>query len=232
MSLLRIFGSLREAPQRCQWALVGDGREPVVGEGALAQLPQRAERVQLVLPAADVLITRARLPQSAKRRAGAVLAYAVEDEIVGDPDANQVSWLGSLGDADVLAVADRQGLKAWQTALDAVGIHGYEVHCETLLLPLLEGEWSLAWNGHEGFVRTSEFEGSATDCGEPASPPQSLRLMLDDAKARGEAPASIAVYATTRDAPKSTRGSARSASRCASTDSGTGARRRPRPASA
>ena len=57
MSLLRIYCSLRDAPQRCQWALVGDGREPVVGEGPLAQLPQRAERVQLVLPAAEVLIT-------------------------------------------------------------------------------------------------------------------------------------------------------------------------------
>ncbi|CAG4883516.1 General secretion pathway protein GspL [Georgfuchsia toluolica] len=201
MSLLRIYGLLREAPQRCQWALVGDGREAVVGEGSLAQLPQRAERVQLVLPAADVLITRARLPQSAKRRTGAMLAYAVEEEIVGDPDANQVSWLGSAGDADVLAVADQQGLKAWHDALDAVGIRGYEVHCETLMLPRMEGEWSLAWNGHEGFVRTSDLEGGATDRGDSASPPLSLRLMLDEVKARGEAPSSIAVYATVPDAP-------------------------------
>ena len=201
MSLLRIHCSLRDTPQRCQWALVGDGREAVVGDGPLEQLPQRAERVQLVLPAAEVLITRARLPQSARRRAGSVLAYAVEDETVGDPDANQVSWLGSVGDADVLAVADRHGLAAWHDALETAGIRGYEVHCETLMLPWMAGEWSLAWNGREGFVRSSEFEGTATDCGDPASPPLSLRLMLDDAKTRGEAPASIAVYATAPDAP-------------------------------
>lgn len=201
MSLLRIYCSLREAPQRCQWALVGDGRDPVVGEGPLAQLPQRAERVQLVLPAAEVLITRARLPQSARRRSGSVLAYAVEEEIVGDPESNQVSWLGSAGDADVLAVADRQGLEAWHDALDAAGIHGYEVHCETLMLPWLAGEWSLAWNGREGYVRVSEFEGTTTDCGDPGSPPLSLRLMLDEAKTRGEAPTSIAVHATAPDSP-------------------------------
>ena len=201
MSLLRIRCSLREMPQRCQWALVGDGREPVVGEGPLAQLPQRAERVQLVLPASEVLITRARLPQSARRRAGSVLAYAVEDDTVGDPDANQVSWLGSAGDSDVLAVADRQGLKAWHDALDAAGIRGYEVHCEPLMLPWLAGEWSLAWDGREGFVRTSEFEGMATDCGDRGSPPLSLRLVLDEAKTRGEAPASIAVYAIAPDSP-------------------------------
>jgi general secretion pathway protein L len=200
MSLLRIYGSLREAPQRCQWALVGGKGETVSGEGPLAQLPQRAERVQLLLPASEVLITRARLPQSARRRAGAVLAYAVEDEIVGDPDANQVSWLGTAADSDVLAVADQQGLNAWHDALAAAGISGYEVHCETLMLPWIAGEWSLAWNGHEGFVRTSELEGTATDCGDQSSPPLSLRLMLDEAKSRGAAPASVAVYATASDA--------------------------------
>ncbi len=194
MSLLRIYCTLREAPQQCQWALVGDGREPVVGAGPLTQLPQRAERVQLVLSAAEVLITRARLPKSAKRQAGSMLTFAVEEDTLGDPEANQVSWLGFAKDADVLAVADLEGLKRWQKALEASGIQGYEVHCETLMLPWTAGEWSLAWDGRDGFVRTGEFEGTATDCGETASPPLSLRLMLDEAKSRGEAPASIAVY--------------------------------------
>lgn len=200
MSLLRIYCSLRDTPQRCQWALVSEGREPVSGESALEQLPQRAERVQLVLPAAEVLITRARLPQSARRHTGSVLAYAVEDETAGDPDANQVSWLGSVADSDVLAVADREGLNAWHDALAAVGIRDYEVHCETLMLPWMAGEWSLAWNGNEGYVRVSEFEGGATDSGDAASPPLSLRMMLDEAKSRGVAPASIAMHATAPDA--------------------------------
>ncbi len=196
MSLLRIYCSSRDAPRQCQWALVSEGREPVLGEGPLAQLPQRAERVQLVLPATEVLITRARLPQAARRRAGSVLAFAVEEETLGDPDANQVSWLGSAAEDDVLAVADRQGLKAWHDALEAAGIGEYEIHCEALMLPLSAGEWSLAWDGREGFVRTGEFEGAATDCGDRESPPLSLRLMFDEAKARIEAPKSIALYVT------------------------------------
>ncbi len=200
MSLLRIYGSLRN-PGQCQWALIGGGSEALVGAGGLAQLPQRAERVQLVLPAAEVLITRARLPQSAKRHAGSVLAFAVEDETLGDPDANQVSWLASVAGADVLAVADRLGLRQWHDALEAAGIRKHEVYCETLMLPWTTGEWSLAWDGHEGFVRTGEFEGTTTDRGGPESPPLSLRMMLDEAKSRGEAPASIAVYANAPDAP-------------------------------
>ena len=89
MSLLRIRGSLADAPPvRCQWALVNDGREPVAGEGPLAELPRRAERVQLVIPAAQVLITRARVPHAARRRAGSVLAFAVEEKTAGEPHTN------------------------------------------------------------------------------------------------------------------------------------------------
>ena len=200
MSLLRIYASLRDAPERCQWALVNSGREPVVGEGRLAELPRRAERVQLVIPAAQVLITRARIPQGARRRPGSALAFAVEERTAGEPDANQVSWLGAVGDEDALAVADKAGLERWRQALGAVGIRGYEVHCETLLLPWQTGEWSLAWNGSEGFVRTGEFEGTATDCGDRQVPPLSLRLLLEEVQARSAGPSSIAIHPTSPEA--------------------------------
>lgn len=200
MSLLRIYGSLLEQPQHCQWALVNDNREPVAGEGRLADLPQRVERVHLVIPAAQVLITRARVPHGARRRAGSVLAFAVEEQTAGEPDANQVSWLGSVGDEDALAVVDKGGLERWRHALGAVGIRVDEVHSETLLLPIRAGEWSVAWNGREGFVRSGEFEGAATDCGDPESPPLFLRLLLEEEKTRSAGPTSIALYITTPDA--------------------------------
>jgi general secretion pathway protein L len=199
MSLLRIHGSLLDPPQRCQWALVGNGREPVTGEGRLDELPRRADRVELVVPASQVLIIRARVPQEARRRAGSALAFAVEEQTAGEPDANHVRWLGSVGEDDVLAVTDKAGLARWRDALAAVGIRGYEVHCETLLLPWTTGEWSLAWNGREGFVRTGELEGAATDCADREAPPLSLRLLLEEAQARA-GPASLALYTTAPDA--------------------------------
>ena len=58
MSLLRIYAPLGIAPTRCQWVLIGAGA-PLAGEGTLAELPRGAERVQLVIPAAQVLLTRA-----------------------------------------------------------------------------------------------------------------------------------------------------------------------------
>ena len=200
MSLLRIWCPLPDPPLRCQWALIDGHEEPVTGETEFAQLPRKAERVELVIPASQVLLTRAKLPQASGRRNGTLLAYAVEEEMASEPDINQVSWLGAVDGADILAAVDRKGLENWRTALAAVGIYGYAVRCETLMLPLSSGGWSVAWNGREGFVRTGVLEGAATDCGDRESPPLSLRMMLDDAKANAAAPTSIALYLTTPDA--------------------------------
>jgi general secretion pathway protein L len=156
--------------------------------------------VQLIVSADEVLLARANLPQGAKRRASPVLAFAVEDDTLGEPEANYASWIGSAGDADVLAVMDKKNLNRWLEALDAAGIGRYEVKCETLLLPRVESEWSVAWDGGEGFVRTGEFEGAATDCGTRQSPPLSLRLMLESAATRSASPAALALYLTMPDA--------------------------------
>lgn len=197
MSVLRIRCPLSQAPLRCQWALLGAARgAPVSGECRPSEMLQRAGRVQLVVPAADLLITRARLPAAARRRAGAVLAFAVEEDILRDPDANQVSWLGRSGEDDVLAVLDRAALERWREALEGCGLHSFEVQAETLMLPVAPGEWSVAWNGSEGFARTGPLEGAATDSGARGEPPLSLRLLLDEARREGRSPSAIALYAT------------------------------------
>jgi len=176
VSLLRIYAPLGEAP-------------------VLSELPRGTDRIQLVIPAAQVLITRARLPRGARRRAGSMLAFAVEEATAAEPEASQVTWLGTSDGTDLLAVMDKRGLERWREALEAAGVRSHEVRAETLLLPLAGGEWSLAWDGAEGFVRSGEFEGAATDGGDRASPPLALRMLLEEAAARGARPEAIAVYA-------------------------------------
>jgi general secretion pathway protein L len=195
MSVLRIYAPLGEAPLRCDWVLIDNGKA-VPGQGALAELPRGAGRVQLVIPATQVLITRARLPPGARRRGGSVLAFAVEEATAAEPDASEASWLGAIDDFDSLAVVDKQALQRWRAALEAAGLPAPEVHAETLLLPRASGEWTLAWNGAEGFVRSGEFEGAATDGGDAATPPLSLRMMLDEAATRGAQPDTIVAYVT------------------------------------
>ena len=194
MNLLRIFCPSSAAPAPCQWVLFDDHANGQPGEGTLAQLPQGAARIELVLAASQVLITRAQLPPASRRRSAAVLAYAAEEQLASDPDTNQVSRLGQAGSDDVLAVVNRKHLKSWRDALDAVGIHVDAVYCETLMLPIQNGEWSLAWNGQEGYLRTGQFEGGATDFGDRMTPPLALQLLLDDARAHDVLPASIALH--------------------------------------
>ena len=199
MSLLRIYCPLRNPPRRCRWALVENGTRIAAGEGDLGEVPRHAGRVQIVVPAPDVLLARVRLPPGAKHRSEPVLGFAVEEVTAGDPDSSRVKWLGASGEFDVLAVMDRRGLAHWHDALGAAGIAAYEIQPEILLLPRAAGEWSLAWNGREGYARTAEFEGVATDCGDRDSPPESLSLLLAEAAARDERPASIAIYTSSQD---------------------------------
>jgi general secretion pathway protein L len=179
--------------------LLDDKGKTEIGTTPLSGLPRRVDRIQLVVPAADVLITRARLPPAARRTGGPVLAFAVEERTVSEPDANQVSWLGTVADQDVLAVLDRQSLERWRVALSKVGINSFEVHSEMLLLPVSVDEWSVAWDGNEGFVRTGKLEAAAIDSGDRASPPLSLRLMLERVQGTGPRPSSLALYAASED---------------------------------
>jgi general secretion pathway protein L len=200
MNLLRLYCPLLEIPAQCQWALVGDDGKSSVGSSSLKSLPRKANRIQLVIPASEVMITRTRLPAAARRATGSVLNFAVEDQTATEPDANQVSWLGTVDEGDVLAIVSRRGLDRWRTLLAEAGIRGYEVCSEMLLLPGTPGAWSIAWNGFEGFVRTGKLEAAATDSGDRASPPLSLRLMLETAKANGKTPNSLTLYTLAEDA--------------------------------
>ena len=205
VKLLRIHASLHDSRTSFPWVLIEAGHAPATGESTIARMPHIADRVQLVLHAADVLIVRARLPQPAKGLTGPALAYAVEEQTISDPEHNQVTWLGRMegtdGTSDVLAVANGQALKLLQDDLAGAGIGDCEIACETLMLPLAPGEWSMAWNGSEGVVRTGALEGASTDRGDRHHPPLSVRLQLELARSRNEAPAVIAFYSIAGDTP-------------------------------
>lgn len=199
MSLLRIRCSLADTTKRCDWALLEVGREAQSGIDHLAdlgQLARSAEMLQWVIPATEVLLVRSKLPPGSPQRGGTVLAYAVEELIIGDPEQQHVTALGADdGDWSVLAIMDKQGYQARMREIEALGVNNVELHHEALLLPWQADQWSMAWDGHEGFLRHGEHLASAIDSGDPASPPLALRLLLAEAGSGGGAPAALAVYA-------------------------------------
>lgn len=196
-AVLRIRIVLADAAQHCEWALLETGCDTVTGAGLLTDLPGHEGRVEVLLPASDVLLTQRLLPAAARRQHGTLLAYAVEDVTAGDPLSSQVSWLGAdAAGINALAVADKPALLRWRSALAAADIKHFELCCETLLLPWVEESWSVAWNGTEGFVRTAAAAGGATDCGSTLAPPLSLELLLERARAEQNAPLFITLYAS------------------------------------
>jgi general secretion pathway protein L len=94
---------------------------------------------------------------------------------------------------------EKSALERWDESLREAGFDHAEIHTELLLLPRAAGEWSLAWDGREGFVRTDDYEGASTDRGSRGAPPLSLRLLADGARKAGTLPATIAVYALAKD---------------------------------
>ena len=199
MSVMRLRCSLSQFPLECEWDVRG-GPRAGSGTGSVDEAPRGAERIEWIVPASDVSLTRATLPRAARRRGGAVLAYAVEDQIAGEADAQYVTRLGSIGDEDVLAVLESRQFARTLDALSSAGVAPDAIYCETLLLPRAADAWSVAWNGREGFVRTDDLDGAATDAGDWGTPPLTLKLMLEDARARGALPEALAIYTTDNDA--------------------------------
>jgi len=189
-ALLRIRIVLGAEALNCEWALLEKDLAVTAGEGALTDLPVHHGRTELILSAGDVMITRLALPDNARSQGDALLAYAVEDVTAGDPQANQVSWLGADGAGlHTLAVLDKLALERWRSALTAANIRSFELRYETLQLPWSESTWSIAWNGVDGFVRTAHDNGWVTDCGDDQTPPLSLALAQPP-------PTSVTLYST------------------------------------
>jgi len=186
---------LSSAPSlRCEWVLIGSNGERSSGAGMLADLPRGADTVQALIPAHEVVVMRTVLPSAAARFGGDVLAYAVEERTLGDPETLAVSRLGpATGEQSLVAIVDKLVLRRWREALAGIGYVAAEFFSEIVALPRNPGEWSYAWNGEEGFYRSGDVEGGASDACHADAPPVALRLAVMDAATRAK-PKAIAVY--------------------------------------
>ena len=199
MILLKLFPITGTPGGDWAWVLTENDRKLAEGTGKLSEVPGHAARVQLILPANRVLLTRAQLPAKSRQLTGTVLAFAVEEQLATEPEASSVMPMGSCDGAEVVAVTDGTVLSEYRKILESAGINTYEILCETLLLPLKNGICCLYWVGREGCVRSARLEGFATDTGNRATPPLSLQLRLNEARTQGEFPAEITVHPAAPD---------------------------------
>lgn len=193
MSLLRIHLPSSwpdiEPDAPLPWCTLGArGESLATGRATLANLP-RAEACELVLPAETVLLTRVSLPRGGKQKMRQLLAYAIEDRLVAEPDAVHVATGPTLADGQTtLAVVDKAWLARVLARLNKVGLRPRSAWPETLLPMLPANGWVMVWDGRGGFLRSGEHAGMSLDGGSSTQPPAALVLSVTEARTTATLP--------------------------------------------
>lgn len=204
MSLLLRLYATGEWPAQttaCEWALY-DTRGSLLQRGSSE--PRHwpaAEDCELVLSADQCLTLDVKLPvgvRGAKGRGSDLIAYAVEERLVGEVE-NEHFVAGETrpdGQTQVWVIG-RGRLRALLTALRQLGRSPRRAISELQLAPLASGRWSVCLREQGGFVRVGGEAGFAFDSSLDSArsePPVTLRLALQAARKAGNAPESIDVY--------------------------------------
>ena len=195
---LRIFLPSAERPEaatRFGWMLF-DARRALLREGrsTLDEIP-RAEEVEAVLPAARVLFARLKLPRVNAATIRELLPFAVEDRLLGDPsNIHAVAGHAASPGETVVAVIDREWLRAMLDALARFAIRPARAWPESCLLAGGHGDWHLVWSERRGMLVDDDGVSATFDHDSSATYPLALRLALDEAAARGERPSVVRVH--------------------------------------
>ena len=196
MSILTILVDEAFAPDRpMPWSL-REARRGIAqtGTSRLAQMP-RADDVELILPASRVTLLQTKLPTSGSAAVKpAVLRYAVEDQVMADPDTLGVANLGAHDDGVGVAVFDRAWLMSVLSACKAANLRVRSAFAETLLAPLREASWTVVLDDGHGFLRQRDDVGLSFDGASASSPPMAIKLACDEARRHAVMPGTLVVY--------------------------------------
>lgn len=158
------------------------------GSLAEAAVEATARRVVVLVPAADVLLTRANVPTPNRQRARKAAPFALEEQLAEDIDTLHFA-LGAR-DADgqwPVAVTAKARMDAWLARLHEAGILPDRFFPEAVLLPLAPGSASLLLEEARVLLRDQPWSAQSVD---PATLPGLLELLM----ARNEAGISLDVW--------------------------------------
>ena len=180
------------------WALVGDdGRLQAEGSSEPRHWPP-ADDCVVVLAGSQCTWHETRLPRGARREEARLLAYALEDRLLNDPDSQHLTVVGrEVEDGGVtlgVLVVARERLRAVCAQLAAIGRPPVAAHAELQCAPGGDAAWHLAIAGHGLVLRPGTAPAIALDPPLAAALPL-LSHALDRARAANALPASIAVHA-------------------------------------
>jgi general secretion pathway protein L len=192
---LRISADWPAQVTRCEWALYdANGRLAERGQSEPQHWPQ-ADGCEIVLSADQCLALEATLPKGVKRHDPQVVAYAVEEHLVGDIHNEHVVPGETTADGrTVVWVVGRARLSGVLGALKQLGRTPQRAYSELQLTPLTADGWAVGLHGGQGHARLPSHAGFSFELAGTGAPAEVL-LAIQSARAEGRLPREIAVHA-------------------------------------
>lgn len=179
-----IHWRLREGPGAAPHGQVTELNQ-IPGVGAMTQ-------VHVWTPTADSLLTRVTLPTRSRAKIQQALPFALEDQIIGEPEQLHFAYRILEDNSLAVAVTSRSRMQAWLSQLTAAGLRPTGFCPAILALPLEAGSWSVAFHENDMWVRTGMAAGFA--CAASAGgPPAMLEMALREAQEKQSAPLGLTV---------------------------------------
>jgi len=158
---------LRAPDQPLAWLSL-DARGSVLAGPRLGERPEPseldgAERVVVLVPAADVLLARTEVAARQREQIEQALPYALEDQLVESVDAMHVAWSQDPDGGQSVAAVRRVTLDNWLEALAARGIQPDALVVDAAALPLEPGAIAVLVEGDCALIRSGRSEAGALD---------------------------------------------------------------------
>ena len=179
------------------WVLVDDaGRTLSEGSSEPRHWPAAAE-CAVVLAGSQCAWHRARLPRGARREEGRLLAYALEDQLLRDPDSQHLVTTSRENNEEGVTlrvlVTARERLRHVVAQLAAIGRPPVAVWSELQCAPASAAGWHLAKSEAHLILRSGPQQGEVLDPPLAAALPL-LQHALAQARAANRAPATLTLH--------------------------------------
>jgi general secretion pathway protein L len=153
----------------------------------------RGARLHVWTPGTDTLLTTTTLPTQSRAKIAQALPFALEDQLLGEPEATHFAHRPLANGRIAVAITARERLEGWLHTLGEADLHPASLCPAPLAVPYVEGRWTAVAFEDELWVRTAPLSGFA--CPLPAAGvPGLLMAALSEARANARAPEEIIVF--------------------------------------
>lgn len=187
-----------------QWVVLDQGKIIASGNSAPPNWP-RTSRTEAILGGAQVGWAQARLPQAKAREQMRALPFAMEEQLLREPDSQHFTPVFRDGENWSVLVVSRERLKRLVAQFRALGRPLDAAWSALACLPVTDEGWTLAIDGTHWLLRLSEAravvdDAPLSDLSAPADGatsqtplelPPIVAMLLAQAHAQGNLPATI-----------------------------------------